>query len=447
VVFPPAAPSLRDLGDFIHKSQITTMWLTAGLFHQMVDKNPEGIAPVRQLLAGGEALSVKHVNKLLTEAPDCSLVNGYGPTESTTFACCCNIGCNLKGTTVPIGSPIGNTKVYVLNDEMRLAAIGEMGELYIGGAGLARGYLNRAELTAERFGPDPFSKSGQRLYRTGDLVRYLEDGNIEFLGRKDKQIKLRGFRIELEEIEVTLAAHPLVKQAVVIPRDDSAGGKRLVAYIVPSPGSTVTVEMLRSHAQERLPEYMVPWLFLVLEQLPLTPTGKIDANALLSFDRLAARPERTFVAPKDRLQEQLITIWEGLLDARPIGIQDDFFELGGHSLIAVQLIARIEQETGKRLPMAALFEGATIGRLSQLLRDETGTTGTSSSLLAPIQPNGTRPPIFCVHAAGGTVFCYTDLAKHLGQDQPVYGIQAPASPDTAVQTIEALALEYVKAVH
>jgi len=446
VVFPPAAPSLRDLGDFIHKSQITTMWLTAGLFHQMVDKNPEGIAPVRQLLAGGEALSVKHVNKLLTEAPDCSLVNGYGPTESTTFACCCNIGGNLKGTTVPIGSPIGNTKVYVLNDEMRLAAIGEMGELYIGGAGLARGYLNRADLTAERFGPDPFSKSGQRLYRTGDLVRYLEDGNIEFLGRKDKQIKLRGFRIELEEIEVTLAAHPLVKQAVVIPRDDSAGGKRLVAYIVPSPGSTVTVEMLRSHAQERLPEYMVPWLFLVLEQLPLTPNGKIDANALLSFDRLAARPERTFVAPKDRLQEQLITIWEGLLDARPIGIQDDFFELGGHSLIAVQLIARIEQETGKRLPMAALFEGATIGRLSQLLRDETGTTGTSSSLLAPIQPNGTRPPIFCVHAAGGTVFCYTDLAKHLGQDQPVYGIQAPASPDTAVQTIEALASEYVKAV-
>jgi amino acid adenylation domain-containing protein len=446
VLFPPHAPSLRELGEFIRESGITTMWLTAGLFHQVIDRNMDGIRSVKQLLAGGEALSVTHVNKLLAESPDCTMVNGYGPTETTTFACCHRVGANHQGTTVPIGRPIANTKVYVLNEGMRLAAIGETGELFIGGAGLARGYLNRPDFTAERFVPDPFSNSGGRLYRTGDLVRYLEDGNIEFLGRADKQIKLRGFRIELEEIEKTLSEHPQVEQAVVIPRDDSAGGKRLVAYIVPVAGSVLTVERLRSHVQERLPEYMVPSLFLVLEQLPLTANGKVDANALLRFDRMAARSEKTFVAPKDRLQEQLITIWEGLLDARPIGIQDDFFELGGHSLIAVQLIARIEQELGKRLPMAALFEGATIERISQLLRDDTGSAGADSSIVATIQPNGTRPPLFCVHAAGGTVFCYTDLAKHLGQDQPVYGIQAPPTSDTAVQTLETMASEYIKAL-
>lgn len=444
VLFPPHSPSLSELGDFIRKSGVTTMWLTAGLFHQVIDRNLEGITSVKQLLAGGEALSVTHVNKLLAEAPDCILVNGYGPTETTTFACCHRVGGNHQGTTVSIGRPIANTKVYVLNEGMRLAAIGETGELFIGGAGLARGYLNRPDFTAERFVPDPFGNNGERLYRTGDLVRYLEDGNIEFLGRADKQIKLRGFRIELEEIEKTLTEHPLVEQAVVIPRDDSAGGKRLIAYIVPVAGSVLTVERLRSHVQERLPEYMVPSLFLVLEQLPLTANGKIDANALLRFDRLAARSEKTFVAPKDRLQEQLITIWEGLLEARPIGIQDDFFELGGHSLIAVQLIARIEQELGKRLPMAALFEGATIERLSQLLRDDTGSAGTDSSIVATIQPNGTRPPLFCVHAAGGTVFCYADLAKHLGQDQPLYGIQAPPASDSAVQTLETMASEYVR---
>lgn len=446
VLFPPHAPSLRELGEFIRKSGITTMWLTAGFFHQVIDKNLEGITSVKQLLAGGEALSVTHVTKLLAEATDCTLVNGYGPTETTTFACCHRVISNHQGTTVPIGRPIANTKVYVLNEGMRLAAIGETGELFIGGDGLARGYLNRSDFTAERFVPDPFGNNGGRLYRTGDLVRYLEDGNIEFLGRADKQIKLRGFRIELEEIEKTLTEHPLVEQAVVIPRDDSAGGKRLIAYIVPVAGSVLTVEKLRSRVQERLPEYMVPSLFLVLEQLPLTANGKIDANALLRFDRLAARSEKTFVAPKDRLQEQLITIWEGLLDARPIGIQDDFFELGGHSLIAVQLIARIEQELGKRLPMAALFEGATIERLSQLLRDDTGSAGADSSIVATIQPNGTRPPLFCVHAAGGTVFCYADLAKHLGQDQPVYGIQAPPASDTAVQTLETMASEYVRAL-
>jgi thioesterase domain-containing protein/acyl carrier protein len=191
---------------------------------------------------------------------------------------------------------------------------------------------------------------------------------------------------------------------------------------------------------------MVPSLFFILDELPLTSNGKVDANALLAFDRLAARSSKDFVAPTDKLQEQLIVIWESLLDARPIGVRDDFFELGGHSLIAVQLIARIEKDLGKRLPMASLFEGATIERLSELLREGPGASSVGSSLLAPIQPNGSQSPLFCVHAAGGTVFCYTALARHLGQDQPLYGIQAEPESDGAIQTIEAMASKYVGSV-
>jgi len=447
VVFPPYPPSLADIAETIRKSQITTMWLTAGLFHQLVDRHLDAVAPLKQLLAGGEALSVAHVNKLAAELPHLSLINGYGPTETTTFAACHQVTGVQQGTSVPIGRPIANTRTYILNRALKPVGIGEMGQLFIGGAGLARGYLNLPDLTAERFLPDPFDKPAERLYATGDLARYQEDGNIEFLGRADKQIKLRGFRIELEEVEAVLQSHSAVKQVVVMPRDDASGGKQLVAYVVPAPGAAPGAEMLRGYVQERLPDYMRPSLFLVLDRLPLTPNGKLDKNALLALDRTAARSRRDFVAPKDKLQEQLIGIWESLLDVRPIGIQDDFFELGGHSLVAVQLIARIEQDLGKRLPTASLFAGATIERLSELLGDGAAPVSAAhSSLLAPIQPGGTLPPLFCVHAAGGTVFCYADLARHLGPDQPLYGIQAPTDSDGAVPTIETTAAEYVRVV-
>ncbi|HEY0510454.1 MAG TPA: amino acid adenylation domain-containing protein [Thermoanaerobaculia bacterium] len=447
VLFPPHMPTLTELGDFVARSELTTLWLTAGLFHQMVDENLQGLKTIGQLLAGGEALSGAHVDRVLAELPDLRLINGYGPTETTTFACCYQIE-ERSRTSVPIGRPISNTRVYLLNRDLRLAAIGERAELFIGGEGLARGYLNRPDLTAGRFLPDPFGgEPGGRLYRTGDVVRLLADGLIEFLGRVDHQIKIRGFRIELGEIEAALASHPAVRESVILAREDAPGDKRLVAYVVvtenPGPGS----EALKTFLRERLPDYMVPSVCIILEALPLTANGKVDRAALPAPDRALLRSERAFVPPRDALQQELVEIWESLLGIRPIGVRDDFFELGGHSLLMVQLIARVEERLGKRVPMAALLQGATIDHLSQLLREE--VAAPAWSLLVPLQPEGSRPPLFCVHPAGGNVFCYSELARHLGEEQPFYGIQAreASNKDLAPHTrIEAMAAEYVEAV-
>jgi amino acid adenylation domain-containing protein len=444
VMAPPNALSLGELGEFIARTQITTMWLTGGLFHQMVDGNLQGLSTVSQLLAGGEALSPPHVYKVIDSLSECKVINGYGPTEATTFACCYAVEKNRRGATVPIGRPIANTTAYVLNQAMQPVAIGERGELFIGGVGVARGYFNRPDLTAARFVPDPFcGQEGTRLYRTGDLCRYLEDGNIEFLGRLDNQIKLRGLRIELGEIEAELQKYPAVRQAVVLAREDTPGNKRLVAYVAADQG--LSGDMLKDYLKDRLPYYMVPATCVVLNALPLNANGKLDKSALPAPDRSFMRSEKALVGARDALEQQLVQMWEEILDIRPIGVQDDFFELGGHSLVAVQLVARIEERLGKRVPMAGLFQEATIERLAQFLREE--TSAQASSLLVPIQPNGTAPPLFCVHAAGGHVFCYADLSRHLGQGQPLYGIQESPDTDQIAQVqLESLAAEYVRAI-
>ncbi|MDQ3172664.1 MAG: amino acid adenylation domain-containing protein, partial [Acidobacteriota bacterium] len=259
VVFPAGTPSLKELGEVLRRSQVTTLWLTAGLFHQMVDDHLEDLRSVRQLLAGGDVLSVPHVEKALRELTDCRLINGYGPTENTTFTCCHPMatGVQLNGS-VPIGRPIANTQVYVLDQYMEPVPIGVAGELHIGGDGLARGYLNRPDLTAERFIPNPFcSEPTARLYKTGDRVRYLADGTLEFLGRFDHQVKVRGYRIELEEIEAVLTAHAAVEQAVVLAREDVVGDKRLVAYIVQDSQYEGADE--QSSASELQAEQVVHW--------------------------------------------------------------------------------------------------------------------------------------------------------------------------------------------
>jgi thioesterase domain-containing protein/acyl carrier protein len=448
VLFPAYAPTLSELGDEIGKSQVTTLWLTAGLFHQMVDGNLQGLAPVKQLLAGGEALSVGHVGRVLEALEGVRLVNGYGPTETTTFACCYAIEPGQLKTSVPIGRPITNTRVYLLNEEMRPTAVGERGEVYIGGEGLARGYLNRPDLTAERFVADPFSSApGGRLYRTGDIARYLPGGNIEFLGRADDQVKIRGFRVELGEIEAALAEHPAVREAVLMAREDTPGDKRLVAYVVAAGGEAApSGEELKSHVRERLPEYMVPSVCVTLEALPLTPNGKVDRRALPAPDRSLLRSERPYVAPQTEQQQRLAAIWEEILGIRPIGLRDDFFELGGHSLLVVRLIAQIEERLGKRIPISSFFEGSTVEYLDELLRKQ--TEAPSWSTLVPIQPNGTGRPLYCIHPAGGHVLCYADLARHLGPDQPFYGLQARGSnkDQTPHTEIGAMAADYVEAV-
>ncbi|MEM9161537.1 MAG: amino acid adenylation domain-containing protein, partial [Cyanobacteria bacterium P01_F01_bin.4] len=299
-LFPGRVPSLQDLGQAIQQHQVTILLLTAGLFHLMVDERLEDLKPVRQLLAGGDVLSVPHVQKLCQTLPDCQLINGYGPTENTTFTCCYALPRSIAADkSVPIGRPIANTQIYILDHSLKPLPMGVVGELYIGGDGLARGYLNRPDLTDERFILNPLShfdgQGSARLYKTGDLVRYLPDGNVEFLGRVDNQVKIRGFRIELGEIEAALSQHPAINQAVLSVKDGSAGDKRLVAYLVCESGRTVTVNKLRSYLTQKLPDYMMPSALVFLEAFPLNPNGKVNRRALPEPDLVRDRQRTDFV--------------------------------------------------------------------------------------------------------------------------------------------------------
>ena len=435
-------PSLEELAEAIKANGVTTLWLTAGLFHLMVDNHLHDLRGLRQLLAGGDVLSVPHVEKVSRELPNCRLINGYGPTENTTFTCCYTVGDSSVNGSVPIGRPISNTFVYVLDRFMNPAPIGVPGELYIGGDGLARGYLNRPDLTAERFVPNPFADDGTRLYRTGDLARYRSNGEIEFLGRLDNQVKVRGFRIDLGEIEAALLAHPAVREAVVTTRTDS-GDKHLAAYLVPRNGHLPTKEV-RQFLNTRLPAYMVPSVFSWLEALPLSPVGKVDRRALPPPHESQAEFKPTNTAPTDELELKLTQIWQKVLHVRTIGVDENFFELGGHSLLAVKLFVEIQKAFGWNLPLATLFQAPTVRQLGRVLRDEGWQAAWSS--LVPIQTAGARRPFFCMHAAGGNVLEYEHLARLLGDDQPFYGLQAQGldgqrAPHT---TIKEMAAHYIK---
>ncbi|MEK8019856.1 MAG: alpha/beta fold hydrolase, partial [Candidatus Parabeggiatoa sp.] len=303
-------------------------------------------------------------------------------------------------------------------------------------------------LTAEKFIKNPFSDDpNSRIYKTGDLARYLPDGNIEYLGRIDNQVKIRGFRIELGEIEAALTQHPDVLENSVVVHEASQTDKRLVAYIVLYKEQVIENTALRSFLTERLPDYMVPSAFVTLENLPLTPNGKIDRRTLSQLSVSHEISEKTFVAPRTPEEELLAGIWASVLGVERVGVNDNFFELGGHSLLAVSLLAQIEQEFGKHLPLAALFQGATIAELARLLNPSTDTTDSWAPLVA-IQPNGTKRPFFCVPGAGGNVLYYHQLARHLGEEQPFYGLQAvgldgETAPDTR---IEDMAARYIKEI-
>jgi amino acid adenylation domain-containing protein len=359
--------SLEETAQQLQRQQVSTLWLTAGLFQVMTEHCLEAFEPVRQLLAGGDILPVSEVQRVLQQWPHLQLVNGYGPTEGTTFSCTYSMPTDWRGeTSVPIGRPIANTQMYVLDEQRQPMPIGVMGELYIGGAGVARGYLNQPELTAEKFIANPFNDG--RLYKTGDLGRWRTDGNIEFLGRMDHQVKLRGFRIELGEIESVLCEHPVVTQAVVIVKGEQAENKQLIAHIVPTESETTSLEPLREYLKSKLPEYMVPALFIVLEELPLTVNGKVDRKALSALEGLELSTTVQYVAPQTPNQELLAQLWSEVLDREQIGIHDNFFELGGHSLLATQLISRVREVFEVELPLRALFEQPSIASLAQALQ-------------------------------------------------------------------------------
>ncbi|MEH2260073.1 non-ribosomal peptide synthetase [Nostoc sp.] len=382
VIYPPNTPSLEELGQIIQQYQVTTLWLTAGLFHLIVDEKIDVLKSLRQLLAGGDVLSVPHVQKFIQTVKNCQLINGYGPTENTTFTCCHPITAPLQlDVSIPIGRPIANTQVYILDNNLQSVSIGETGELYIGGDGLARGYLNRPDLTAEKFIYHSFDSSlATRLYKTGDLARYLPDGNIEFLGRIDNQVKIRGFRIELGEIEREIAQHPDVREIVVLACQDEAGEKQLTAYIVPHYNSGYTHNKLRGFLQQRLPNYMVPSAFVMLESLPLTANGKVDRHKLPAPSRERPQLEQAYIAPQTDLERLLAGILSELLKIDRVGIDDNFFDLGATSISILQVAARVKQELGIELPAVKLFQYSTIGSLAKYLDSNQNSQPSSDKL-------------------------------------------------------------------
>ena len=368
-------------------------------------------------LCGGEALPGDLANDLL-DRPGV-LWNMYGPTETTIWSTIAQI--TEKNKPILIGRPIGNTDVFILDGAGNQVPVGVSGELCIGGDGLARGYLDRPDLTSEKFIQNPF-EGNKKIYRTGDLARYKESGEIECLGRLDYQVKLRGFRIELGEIEVDLSEHEDVQEAVVVVREDQPGNAQLVAYIIPQEGKEPSTGALKTHLKENLPDYMVPSFFVTMESFPLTPNAKIDRKALPAPEAQANERAEEFVGSRDELELQLTGIWERLLKVKSIGIRDNFFELGGHSLLAAQLFAQIEKTFGKNIPLATLFQAPTIEQIAEILRQKDWKPSWSS--LVPIQPQGSKPPLFLVHGAEGNVLLYRELVDHLGKEQPVYGVQS-----------------------
>ncbi|HEX5884421.1 MAG TPA: amino acid adenylation domain-containing protein [Pyrinomonadaceae bacterium] len=353
---------------------ISAMFLTTALFNQIAQSLPDTFAPLRYLLVGGEALDPPSMRRVVELGKPRHLLNGYGPTESTTFATWYEVRhVEANARTIPIGKPLSNTETWVLDQHMQLAPVGVTGELYIGGDGLARDYLRRPELTAEKFVPHPYTtEPGARLYRTGDLVRYLSDGNIEFLKRVDQQVKMRGFRIELGEIEAALQEHPAVRESIVMVREEIPGDKQIVAYVVRDNPQDETstqqfVPELRNWLRARLPAYMMPSSFVVLDELPLNANGKVDRRALPAPDASQYAGEETFIAPRTPEEKTIAEIWAEVLDGRPVSVEANFFDLGGHSLLATRVVSRIREKCGVELPLRLLFDSPTVAALASHL--------------------------------------------------------------------------------
>ncbi len=401
----------------------------------------------RSMVIGGEALYGNDVKSWQERAPEVRLINEYGPTETVVGCCVFEVEAQSDVTpVVPIGRPIANTRLYILNEEMTVPPAGAKGELYIGGEGVGRGYLSKPEVTAERFVPDPFSEDGGgRLYRTGDLARYRKDGAIEYLGRADSQVKVRGYRIELGEIEAVLKASELVQDAVVIQKGESREEQRLVAYLVPKANSELTIEAVRDYLKSELPAYMVPSAIMTIDALPLTQNGKIDYRELPEWDAESVPVRTTFVAPRNIIELEVAEIWQEVLNVPRIGATDNFFELGGHSMLGMRISARVFEKYGYELPLSVFFEGGTVEHVASLIRNK---TNTSQSHLVLLQRGTSGPPIFFVHPIGGGIVCYVYLARHLGPDQTVYAFQAleKEDPHTEVETMAAAYIEAMREV-
>jgi amino acid adenylation domain-containing protein len=450
-----------QLAAWIRQHQVSIAHLTPAMGQLLTETQSHTTSPItslRYLFFGGEILTQQDVAQICQLAPKATCVNFYGATETPQAMGYYTIPhpteraydgqlSPLKGT-IPLGRGIEDVQLLILNSTHQLAGIGEVGQIYIRTPYLAKGYIGNQELTQERFLVNPFTNlATDRLYQTGDLGRYLPDGNIEFLGRADHQVKIRGFRIELGEIEAVLVQHPVVRESVVMAREDQPGDKRLVAYIVSHPEQVAASSELRGFLQQKLPNYMIPSAFVMLETIPLTPNGKIDYRALPAPNEVKQELEGAFTAPKDEIELLLTKIWEKVLDRKSIGVKDNFFELGGHSLLALRLLSEIEKTFAKNLPLVTFFEAQTVEQLANILRQEEGTAQWRS--LVMVQPgSSSKPPLFCVHAIWGNVLFYQKLVRHLEPDQPFYGLQAQGldGKHTPSTSVEEMAAHYIKEI-
>jgi amino acid adenylation domain-containing protein len=392
-ILPDPHPSLDDIANAIERHGVTTLWLTAGLFHLMVEHRLDGLKPLRQLLAGGDVLSPVHVAKALQALPDCQLINGYGPTENTTFTCCYRIprGIDISGP-VPIGQAIAHTQVYVLDESGKAVVDGEEGELYAGGEGVALGYLNRPELTAERFVVDPFHGAGRGLmYRTGDRVRRRADGNFEFLGRVDRQVKISGKRVELDEIEACIRRCGLVDDAAVVCPEVRTGARKIYAYVKSTRDPEGLIQDLRATLRQELPEYMVPASIVVLEALPLTPTGKVDRTRLSPPASFDSRSSHAPQGPGGAIEATLMKIWCDSLGRESVGLDDNFFDLGGTSLQLIEVHATIRAIMRADVNIVDLFQYPRISALAAvLLHRDAPTQAAPSSRISSARDRARR---------------------------------------------------------
>jgi len=428
----------RLLLDLLTEKEITFMQATPSTWRMIIDSGWSKRLPVK-ILCGGEALP-KELAELLVEKSS-ELWNMYGPTETTIWSTIKQI--ILEDSAITIGYPINNTTVYILNEEQQLLAPGVSGEIYIGGDGVAAGYLNQPALTAERFITDHISMSeGAKLYKTGDLGLFLDNGEIRYLGRIDQQVKIRGHRIELGEIESQLVAYKGIQQAVVLAREDTPNNKRLVAYVILAANEDEDTTRWKNELLQHLPDYMVPADFVVLKEFPLTPNNKIDKKALPKPESKLSTPDSSYNRPKGKNEILVAEIWSSVLEMKEISANADFFELGGQSLLAVKVMTAIEKETGKRLPLSTLFENSTVAKLAKKIQSE---EVEKYGALVPIKESGSKKPVYLIHGAGLNILLFKFISSYLDVEQPVYGLQAAglSKPSPLLYSLEEISALYI----
>jgi amino acid adenylation domain-containing protein len=426
----------KRMAEVLRSSGATAMQATPATWRLLIQSGWEG-SPALTIICGGEAMPPDLVQPLLQRCK--ALWNFYGPTETTVWSTAYQI--TQATSSTPVGKPLANTQLYILDAQMQAVPVGHVGELLIGGDGVARGYLNRETLSGERFIPNPF-RPGERMYRTGDLARFRPDGQLDFLGRMDHQVKVRGYRIELGEIESGLVQHPAVRAAVVMAREDNPGDQRLVGYVTLESGATATMADLRRSLKQILPDYMVPTVVMALDRFPLSPNGKVDRKALPMPPAAERDLDGDYVAAADNLEQQLVAIWEEVLQVKPLGINDSFFDLGGHSLLVVRLLDRLREVLHQDLPAAAVFQAPTVGQFAQMLRQPSKQLASPAAVM--INP-GQGLPLFCIHVLGQQLAFFKPMASHLPQ-QRMIGLSADLDPIHAgeLHSLELIAQFYIR---